>query len=123
MTGRPTHKKPAHLDLDPRSENRQVFDQKLGKFRAPTPHFIQTIPVELVAPLYSLPKSAVFAWLACWFLHGCNRGKPFTLNRSTALRFGLNRQNKRRGLRALESAGLIKVQHKPGRLPVISVVE
>lgn len=123
MTSRTTHKKPAHLDFDPCSENRQVFDPKSGGFRTPTPHFIQTIPVELVASLYSLPKSAVFAWLACWFLHGCNRGKPFVLNQSTANRFGLNKLNRRRGLRALESAGLIRLHRKPGRLAVIEMVE
>jgi len=123
MSDRPTRKRPAYLDLDPQNESRQVFDPKSGEFRPPSPHFIQTIPVEHVAPLYSLPKSAVFAWLACWFLQGCNRGRPFTLNQSTAKRFGLNKLNRRRGLRALEAAGLIRLHHKPGRLSIIEMVD
>ncbi len=123
MGNRYSKRKPAHLDYNPREEKRLVYSQQTGEFKEPINHFIKAIPLDLVAPLYALPKSAVFTWLACWFLHGCNKGKPFTLNSSTARRFGLNRQNRRRGLCTLEKAGFLKMKRRPGRLSLIEMAQ
>jgi hypothetical protein len=123
MGNKRAKRKPTHLDYNSRTEKRLVFDKRTGDFKEPTAHYIQTIPVDLIAPLHSLPKSAVFTWLACWFLHGCNRGKPFKLNQSTARRFGLNAQNRRRGLRALEKLGLVQLHRRPGRLSLVEIIK
>ena len=121
MTSSHSKRKPAHLDHNTRTEKRLVYDKHTGEYREPKSHFIQTIPVDRIASLHRLPKSAVLAWMACWFLHGCNKGEMFALNSSTAKRFGLNKQNRRRGLRALDEAGLVTIHHRPGRLSLIEM--
>jgi len=37
--------------------------------------------------------------------------------------FGVDRDAKRRGLAALEAAGLVTVERKPGRNPIVTIVE
>ena len=122
MASSTSKQKSAHLDYDTRTEKRLVYDRSTGEFREPHPYFIQTIPVDRISSIHGLPKSAVLTWLACWFLHGCNKGQRFTLNSSTARRFGLNTQNRRRGLRALEEAGLVIIHRQRGRLSLIELI-
>jgi hypothetical protein len=58
------------------------------------------------------------------FLHGLNRGRSFKFNQSSRLRnLGISRDAARRGLEALERAGLISVTRKRGCVPVIQILE
>ena len=117
--------KPAHLDYDPKVETRLVYDREASEFKPPTKkshRFIRMIPLPWIAEAAKLPYSAVRVGLACWFMDGCTKQKPFTLSRATCQQFNIEKWDKRRGLRELESAGLIKVQRFPGRLSLIAMV-
>jgi hypothetical protein len=115
---------PAHLDYDPKVETRMVFDYKTGEYKKPPNKshlFIQTISLPWISKATQLPYSAMRVGLACWFIDGCNKQKPFTLNRATCLHFNITKWDKRRGIRQLEDAGLIEIQRRPGRFSLISL--
>ena len=117
--------KPAHLDYDPRQERRLVYDQKLGDYVEPLKQslrYIKMIPMDWLSQAVTLCPPAVRVGLACWFMDGCNKQKPFTLTRATCQLLGIAKWDKRRGLRQLENAGLIKILRVPGRLSLIAMV-
>jgi hypothetical protein len=117
--------KPAHLDFDPSQELRLVYNKQLGNFVKPikqTRLYIKMIPVDWLSQALTLSFSAVRVGLACWFIDGCNKQKPFTLTRTTCQRFAISKWDKRRGLKQLENAGLIEILRVPGRLSLITMV-
>ena len=117
--------KAAHLDFNPRVENRLVYDNELGEFKEPptqSQRYIKVIPMPWVSEAVKLPYSAVRVGLACWFMDGCNKQNPFTLSRATCQQFSISKWDKHRGLRQLENASLIKIQRLPGRASLIAMV-
>ena len=98
-----------------------MFDRETGEFQEQSSLFVPTMPLEPLAEIYSLPKPAVYAWMACHFLHRWNRGAKFKLNRKTASRFGLTVHMKRRALVALEKAGFIDLERSTGASPFIKL--
>jgi hypothetical protein len=117
--------KPEYLDFNPEVERRLVYNRKLGEFAEPPKqfqHYIKMIPIPWLSEAFKLPFSAVRVGLACWFMDGCNRQNPFTLNRAVCRRFNISKWDKRRGLRRLEEAGLIQLQRRLGRLSLIGMV-
>jgi len=117
--------KPAHLDYDPKVETRLIYDRRSGEFKEPpkqSQRYIKTIPLPWISEAARLPYSAVRVGLACWFMDGCNKQQPFTLSRANCQQFSISKWDKRRGLRQLESAGLIEIQRRPGRLSLIAMV-
>jgi len=61
--------------------------------------------------------------IALWYLAGLNRGAATVkLKGSVLRRFGVNRHAGYRGLAALESAGLVEVERRPGQTPLVTLV-
>ena len=61
--------------------------------------------------------------LALWYLAGVKKSRAVKPTWDTWQRFGLSPDAGRRGLAALERAGLIAVARHPGRCPVVSILE
>jgi hypothetical protein len=61
--------------------------------------------------------------IAIWALVSANSARPTVLTNVEALEFGLDRNAKYRGLAWLEAAGLITVQRKLGRPPIIMILD
>jgi DNA-binding transcriptional ArsR family regulator len=104
---------------------RLVYDERLGEYVEPTKpanRFIQRIPLRWLDAALDLSPPAVRAALACWYMDGCCKGGVFTLSRATCRLFHLNVWDKRRGLRQLLEAGLIRVERREGRANLITVV-
>lgn len=59
--------------------------------------------------------------LAIWYLRGANRSKTVKPTWWVWAKFNLPPDSARRGLRALEQAGLVKVERQPGCCPVVSI--
>jgi len=60
--------------------------------------------------------------LCLWRLHGVRKKSSITLGNRELEPFGINRAAKSRGLAALEKAGLIAVNRKPGRWSAITLL-
>jgi hypothetical protein len=114
--------KPISMGFDPQEAERFTWDRGTGTYKRPIAPYLARVPVDWIAHAGKLSKSALLTGLVCWFLDGCNRKQPFKINRATATRFGLSVHQKRRGIKDLEAAGLIKVSRSPGQLSLIEVV-
>jgi hypothetical protein len=59
--------------------------------------------------------------LALWYLVGVKKSRAVKPTWDTWQRFGLSPDAGRRGLAALEVAGLVAVDRHPGRCPVVTI--
>ena len=117
-----SEEKPVYIDFDLQQAERYTWDRSTSTHKRPSAPYVARIPVDWIARAGGLSKSALLTGLVCWFLDGCNRKQPFKINRATAIKFGLSVHQKRRGIRDLEAAGLIKVSNSPGQLSLIEVM-
>ncbi len=73
-------------------------------------------PMEWLLNAAKIGKSAVTVGIALWFKHGLRRGQPLPIRVDAFLRrsMGLSNDQARRGIHALEKAGLLRIE-KGGR--------
>ena len=67
----------------------------------------------------ALPGKALAIGLAVWREAGCRHERTVPLNLSNQ---GIPRRTAQRGLQALESAGLVSIQHRDGRPPLVTLL-
>ena len=107
----------------------RVRSRSLGRsFRKP-PHprkgeaFLKgPIPLAWLEVAARLPGKSLHAGLALWFAAGVMKAASVPLSNLASHRFGLDRNAKYRALAWLERAGLIKVERKLGRAPVVTIL-
>ena len=81
------------------------------------------IPLDWLTRAARLPGGSPLAVaLAIWFQSGRRGSNTITLTSQICERFGVNRKAKYRGLRLLERDGLINVERRPQRNPVITLI-
>lgn len=68
-------------------------------------------------------KSPVVVALALWFQAGVDKRRTVSLTGSLLGRFGSKRHSGYRGLVKLEQAGLVSVDRRPGRSPVVTLLD
>jgi hypothetical protein len=81
------------------------------------------IPLSWLAAAARLPGRSLHVGLAIWCAAGRQRTHQVTLPNIDAGTFGLSRNTKYRALQWLEGAGLISVERKIGRAPIVTVLE
>ncbi len=79
------------------------------------------LPMSWFAKAAHLPGKALQVGLLLWFRKGCERSNVVRLTRGHADLFALDRHAVYRGLGALERAGLVNVDRRRGRCPVVTV--
>jgi hypothetical protein len=80
------------------------------------------IPWNWIIRASALPGKAHVIGLCLWRLKGAMRSDTVALSNSELAPFGIDRAAKSRGLAELEKAGLIKVNHNPGRWSDITLL-
>ncbi len=80
------------------------------------------IPVPWIVAAGTLPGRAVQVALALWYRHRLDRGGPTVLSRTLLKQFAIGRTTAWRGLRALETAGLVEVDRQRGRAPRVVIL-
>ena len=68
-----------------------------------------------------LPGKSLHVGITLWFLCGLQKTKRVAPTRSVLRRFGIDRHSAYRALKALENAGLVKVDRQAGRSPVVTL--
>jgi hypothetical protein len=58
-----------------------------------------------------------------WYLYRLKKSKSFVLAQARLDGFGITRQAKYRALEALEAAGLISVQRRPKKSPLVTILD
>jgi hypothetical protein len=81
------------------------------------------IPLAWLEAAARLPGRSLHAGLALWYAAGLTRSAVVPLSNLSGVRFGLDRNAKYRALEWLEGAGLVKVERKLGRAPVVTILQ
>jgi hypothetical protein len=85
--------------------------------------FIPPVPLEWFDRACVLPGKALAVGLVLWRLARVRRSNTVRLTQAAVAQHGLSRWEKYAALRALESAGLVAVQQRGRRSPLVTVVE
>ena len=86
-------------------------------------HFLKgPVPLVWLEAAARLPGKSLHAGVALWYAAGLTRSASVPLSNISGVRFGLDRNAKYRALSWLEAAGLIRVERKLGRAPVVTLV-
>jgi hypothetical protein len=81
------------------------------------------IPLDWLSRAAALPGRSLHVAIAVWFMAGLKKTNVVPISNVTSLQFGLDRNAKYRALDWLESANLIKVERRPGRAPIVTILE
>ena len=79
------------------------------------------IPLDWLSAAARLPGRTLHAGVAIWLEAGFRDSPVVPLSNVAGHQFGLDRNSKYRALSWLEQAGLITVERKPGRSPLITI--
>ena len=80
------------------------------------------IPVKWLSSAARLPGKALHAGIAIWLEAGLRNSAVVPLSNISGQHFGLDRNSKYRALSWLEGAGLIRVERRLGRAPVVTIL-
>lgn len=81
------------------------------------------IPLPWLEIAARLPGKSIHAGIALWYVAGLTRSRLVPLSNIAGLRFGIDRNAKYRALQWLESAGLVAVERKLGRAPLVTILD
>ena len=81
------------------------------------------IPLDWLEIAALLPGKSLHAGIALWYAAGLTRSGSIPLSNLSGHRFGCDRNAKYRALAWLEGAGLVKVDRKLGRAPMVTLLE
>ena len=81
------------------------------------------IPLPWLETAARLPGKSIHTGVALWYAAGLMRSRSVPLSNIAGLRFGLDRNAKYRALQWLERAGLIAVERKLGRAPIVTILD
>ena len=84
-------------------------------------HLRGPIPLEWLSAAARLPGKSLHVGIALWFMGGLQKSRTVPVSNITSLRFGLDRNAKYRALAWLEGAGLVAVERKLGRTPIVTI--
>lgn len=80
------------------------------------------IPLAWLERAARLPGKSLQAAVALWYAAGLTRSARIPLSNVSGHRFGLDRNAKYRALAWLERAGLVTVERKLGRAPIVTIL-
>jgi hypothetical protein len=80
------------------------------------------IPIGWLSAAARLPGKSLHTGVALWCEAGSATSKTIPLSNVFSLDFGVDRNAKYRALTWLERAGLVTVERKLGRAPVVTIV-
>ena len=86
-------------------------------------HFLKgPVPLDWLQRAARLPGKSLHAGIALWYAAGLLKSASVPLSNIVGLGFGIDRNAKYRALDWLEAAGLIKVDRKLGRAPIVTLL-
>ena len=81
------------------------------------------VPLAWLEVAAKLPGRSLHVGIALWYAAGVTQSASVHLGNISSLRFGLDRNAKYRALVWLERAGLIAVERKLGRVPLVTIFD
>ena len=81
------------------------------------------IPGSWLEQAAKLPGKSLHVAMVLWTLAGINGCRQIRLERKVLGRFNVERWAARKGLARLQAAGLVQVDRKPGRSPIVKLLD
>ena len=106
-----------------RNQPKSATIHRLPRPRAGEKFLKGPIPLDWLSTAARLPGKSLHVALSIWLTASMSRSATVPLSNMAALAFGLDRNAKYRALQWLEEAGLISVERKLGRSPVVTLLE
>ena len=104
--------------------NRPLSSQQRIPRASKSERFIRgPIPLKWLSVAARLPGKSLHVGIALWLEAGLRKSAVVPLSNVTGRLFGLDRNSKYRGLDWLEGVGLIAVERKLGRAPVVTILD
>lgn len=112
------------------SDARQIgsLSQSIGKPNIDLPrhlegeHFVRgPIPMEWLKLAASCGYSAISVSLLLWYAAGLQRSNPVKLSRKILQQLKVHPKTAKRVLRCMEEIGLVQVEFKRGRSPIVTI--
>ena len=101
---------------------RKVFDRHLIRPRKGE-HFLKgPVPLIRLEAAARLPGKSLHAGIALWYAAGLTRSRSVALSNIAGGKLGLDRNSKYRALQWLEQSGLVTVERKLGRAPIVTIL-
>ena len=89
----------------------------------PGEHFLKgPVPLAWLEIAAKLPGKSLHAGVALWYTAGLTRSRSVALSNIAGGKLGLDRNSKYRALHWLERAGLVAVERKLGRAPIVTIL-
>ena len=100
-----------------KSTTRFPISRRTGKFiKGP-------IPLDWIIKAGRCKGRAFHVGMMLWYLSGLNKSITIKLSNKLPKSFGFDRTTKLRGLRELEGSGLVSVEQKRGRSPLVTILD
>lgn len=105
----------------PRSRSGQIHSSGPPRPRRGEKFLSGPVPIDWLAAAAALPGRALHVGIALWFWAGMRKIDTVPLSLTGMLAFGVSRTSAARALRCLEEAGLVTVQRRRGRKPLVII--
>ena len=109
-------------DLLPEQLSEQSIQRRVARDRRINHDFLcGPIPLNWLTRAAKLSGKALAVGLALWFRRGLTKTNSVTANQSLMSWFGVSRHAKYRALKSLEQAGLVRLQPRSGKGPMVLI--
>ncbi len=100
-----------------------IGERKLSADRKAQYRFVKgPIPYLWIVRAAALPGKALHVGVALWYLSGLKKNKTIKAGGTVFIDLGISPRAKSRALRLFKEAGLITVEQKPGRVPIVTLL-
>ena len=113
---------PKTLSIGPHTAVQSVVEASLPRPRRGERFLKGPIPMSWLGIAARQPGKALHVAIMLWHLAGIQRGGRVSLSLSRMDVLGIKRTSASRGLKALETAGLVSVVRHPGRRPQVTIL-
>jgi hypothetical protein len=80
------------------------------------------IPLKWLSTASKLPGKAFQIGIVLWYLKGLKKTHEVKLTNVVLAKFGVKKDAKRRGLEALEEAGLVSIKRRKNKNPIVTIL-
>ena len=108
----------------PESKLERIPRSKKPPRHSPGEKFLKgPIPLDWLFKASKLPGKTLQVGIALWFMAGLKCKRTVALTTRLLKEFGVSRSTKARSLKALENAGLISVERRHGKNPLVTILK
>jgi hypothetical protein len=85
--------------------------------------YIRTIPLDWMTRAAKLPGKCVNVAAVLWYLSGLKKSQCVTVTQELMKDFGITRQAYSRCLATMAEAGLVRAEQRPGKKPLVTILD